>query len=215
LLERIERLERGQAGQGVPITRHDEPPRPAPKAKRPADGARAALGGVRAQSEPPAPVEPAAPVEPPVSPASDPSPPASDDIAFPTRDALTLAWGDVVLASLAQRAKVRFGAGHFTGVDGDTATFALPNTVHRDRCEECRDEVESALAKHFGRSIPLQLVVAAPGTPPDPTPAVAKPVHEPDDEIDLTDLQDAPPAGVASPIEHVMQIFEGAEVVED
>jgi hypothetical protein len=39
-------------------------------------------------------------------------------------------------------------------------------------------------------------------------------VHEADDEIDLTDLRDAPPAGLASPVDHVMQAFEGAEVVE-
>jgi DNA polymerase-3 subunit gamma/tau len=217
LLERIERLERGQAGQGVPIPSHDEPPRPAPKATRPADGARAALGGVRvpeAATPPNAPptVEPrAAKPAPPAKPVE--SLPASD-VAFPSRDALTLAWGDVVLVGLAQRPKVRFGAGHFVGVDGDSATFALPNTVHRDRCEECRDEVELALAAHFGRPVPLRLIVAEPGTPPEAAPA-APPAREPDDEIDLTDLRDAPPAGVTSPIDHVMQAFEGAQVVED
>jgi DNA polymerase-3 subunit gamma/tau len=218
LLERIERLERGQTGQGVPITTHDVPPQPAPKAKRPADGARAALGGVRASSgsEPPATTAPAPeppPAEPAPPPPSGPARATPDDVEFPSRDALTLAWGDVVLGSLAQRSKVRFGAGHFVGVDGGVATFALPNSVHRDRCEECRDEVESALAEHFGRSVPLRLIVAAPGTPPDPGPEGREP--GPDDEIDLTDLRDAPPAGVASPIDHVMQAFEGAEVVED
>jgi SAM-dependent methyltransferase len=129
---------------------------------------------------------------------------------LPTRDELTLAWGDVVLAALPQRAKVRFGAGHFVGVDDAWATFALPNTVHRDRCEECRHEVEQTLASHFGRPVPLRLVVAQPGTPP-----TDKPSPEPDDEIDLTELRDAPAAEVASPVDHVMQVFEGAEVVED
>jgi hypothetical protein len=159
------------------------------------------------------PLEPAGPAVPPVEPAAPAAPPSPSDVAFPTRDALTLAWGDVVLAGLAQRPKVRFGAGHFVGVDGVAATFALPNSVHRDRCEECRDEVEAALAKHFGRSVPLRLIVAAPGTPPEASPA--DPTPDLDDEIDLTDLRDAPPAGVTSPIDHVMQAFEGAEVVED
>src|SRR5437763_1145619 len=77
--------------------------------------------------------------------------------SFPTRDELTLAWGDVVLAALPQRAKVRFGGGHFVGVDDTWATFALPNSVHRDRCEECRPDVEQALASHFGRPVPLRL----------------------------------------------------------
>ena len=116
-----------------------------------------------------------------------------------------------MLAALPQRAKVRFGGGHFVGVDDTWATFALPNSVHRDRCEECRPDVEQALASHFGRPVPLRLVVIEPGTPPAPD----HPSAQPDDEIDLTDLRDAPAAEVASPVDHVMQIFEGAEVVED
>jgi DNA polymerase-3 subunit gamma/tau len=234
LLERIERLERGQSGRGAPVSGQDEPPGAEP-GTRPADGARAALGGVRAATPPPpdsAPPESASPdTAPPDSVSTDTAPPDSDstesalpDTALsdtpasaagsggplPTRDELTLAWGDVVLAALPQRAKVRFGAGHFVGVDDAWATFALPNTVHRDRCEECRHEVEQTLASHFGRPVPLRLVVAQPGTPP-----TDKPSPEPDDEIDLTELRDAPAAEVASPVDHVMQVFEGAEVVED
>src|SRR5205807_4648418 len=140
-------------------------------------------------------------------------PPAAPEPAgsIPTRDELTLAWGDVVLAALPQRAKVRFGGGHFVGVDDASATFALPNPVHRDRCEECRPEVEQTLASHFGRPVPLRLIVAEAGTPPNAD-MLSPP---PDDEIDLTELRDAPPTGVASPVDHVMQVFEGAEVVED
>jgi hypothetical protein len=136
---------------------------------------------------------------------------------MPSRDELTIAWGDSVLGALPQRPKVRFGAGHFIGVDDRTATFALPNPMHRDRCEECRPEVESALERHFGRPVPLRLVVVEPGTPPEalPSEAVAAPVVTPDDEIDLTDLRDAPDAGVASPLDQVMLAFEGAEVVEE
>ena len=257
LLERIERLERGQSGRGAPVTGHDEPPGAEPRAAKPADGARAALGGVRAPTPPPTSTavepEPVPPEPEPsnaepsntvppdiVPPNAEPSntvPPDTEpsntvpsntvpsntvpsdttrsasgsDRPLPTRDELTLAWGDVVLAALPQRAKVRFGAGHFVGVDDASATFALPNPVHRDRCEECRPEVEQALASHFGRPVPLQLVVAQAGTPP----SADMPAPQPDDEIDLTELRDAPPAEVASPVDHVMQMFEGAEVVED
>src|SRR5712691_7884520 len=222
LLERIERLERGQSGRGAPVTGQDQPPGAEPKTARPADGARAALGGVRSA----APRPPAAPLEPESAP-SEPEPPATEppgtappnaagpapgsEGPLPTRDELTLAWGDVVLAALPQRAKVRFGAGHFVGVDDASATFALPNAVHRDRCEECRPEVEQTLASHFGRPVPLRLIVAEAGTPPNAD-MLSPP---PDDEIVLTELRDAPPAGVASPVDHVMQVFEGAEVVED
>ena len=256
LLERIERLERGQSGRGVPVTGENEPPGAEPKPARPADSARAALGGVRAAASPPAPAsvdpEPDPPTsepsntessntepsntEPPTARSSSTEPSSTESSktessntespdmqssnrataatqprgSLPTRDELTLAWGDIVLGALPQRAKVRFGAGHFVGVDGASATFALPNTVHRDRCEECRPEVEQALASHFSRPVPLRLVVAEAGTPP-----AADPPAQPDDDIDLTDLRDAPPTGVASPVDHVMQVFEGAQVVED
>jgi hypothetical protein len=133
-------------------------------------------------------------------------------VSMPSRDELTLAWGDTVLATLPQRPKVRFGAGHFIGVDDRGATFALPNPMHRDRCEECRPEVESALERHFGRPVPLRLVVVEPGTPPEAAPP---PVVTADDEIDLTDLRDAPDAAVASPVDQVMLAFEGAEVLEE
>lgn len=232
LLERIERLERGQSGRGASVTGQDEPPGAEPKAARPADRARAALGGVRAapaspppaaKPEPapseaappnPAPPNPAPKTAPPKTAPPRPAPPnaaSSAPAPFPTRDELTLAWGDVVLAALPQRAKVRFGGGHFVGVDDVSATFALPNPVHRDRCEECRPEVEQALASHFGRPVPLRLIVVEPGTPS----SAGTVETQPDDEIDLTDLRDAPAAEVASPVDHVMQIFEGAEVVED
>jgi len=215
LLERIERLERGQSGRGAPVTGQDQPPGAEPKTARPADGARAALGGVRSA----APRPPAASLEPESAP-SEPAPPTTEppstappkaagpapgsEGSLPTRDELTLAWGDMVLAALPQRAKVRFGAGHFVGVDEASATFALPNAVHRDRCEECRPEVEQTLASHFGRPVPLRLIVAEAGTPPNAD-MLSPP---PDDEIDLTELRDAPPTGVASPVDHVMQVFE-------
>jgi hypothetical protein len=38
----------------------------------------------------------------------------------------------------------------------------------------------------------------------------------PDEEaVEWSELTDAPPGAVASPLEHVMQAFQGAEVVEE
>jgi DNA polymerase-3 subunit gamma/tau len=226
LLERIERLERAQDSTGAPRVVEPPPPTP-PKSTggRPADGARAALGGVRAAPpresapEPALAPEPAPQPEPPTASTESTESPASSAsaVSMPSRDELTLAWGDTVLATLPQRPKVRFGAGRFVGVDDTAATFALPNPMHRDRCEECRPEVESALERHFGRRVPLRLVVVDPGTPPEPgpPPVTAGTPDASDDEIDLTDLRDAPDAGVASPLDQVMLAFEGAEVLEE
>ncbi len=128
-----------------------------------------------------------------------------------------MAWGDHVLARLPGRARVRFQAGRFSGVDGEVAVFALPNPIHRDRCRECQLEVEEALSAHFGRPVRLRLEVddrspaARPTVPTEPPP----PAEEMDEAIEWEELTDAPPGAVASPIEHVLQAFQGAEVVEE
>ena len=114
-----------------------------------------------------------------------------------------------VLLGLSPRAKSRFRVGRFVASDGDRATFALPNAIHRDRCEEVRVDVEQALAAHFGRAVPLRLVTEDQAPPP----AAAPP---PDDEsIDIDDLEDAPAAEVRSPLDQVLSEFEGATVVEE
>ena len=100
------------------------------------------------------------------------------------------------------------------------AVFALPDSFHRDRCVEVQSEVEEALGAHFGRLIGLRLVVEpgdrgpAPGAgPAAPMPPEPPPAYE--EAIEWSDLTDAPPGAVASPLDHVMQAFQGAEVVEE
>jgi hypothetical protein len=121
-----------------------------------------------------------------------------------------------VIATLPQRARARFRAGRFVGVEGETALFALPDPFHRDRCIECQPDVEQALGAHFGRPVRLRLVVddrSVPG-PDAASPQAAEP--PPDGEsVAWDELTDAPPGAVASPLEHVMQAFQGAEVVEE
>jgi hypothetical protein len=117
---------------------------------------------------------------------------------MPSRDDLTLAWGDHVLAHLPPSARALYKSGRFVSVEGESAVYALPNSVHRDRCESKRPEVEGVLGSHFGRPVRLRLVVAE----EEPaTPAAAESA--------------APITGVASALDHVMQVFEGAEVVEE
>jgi hypothetical protein len=83
--------------------------------------------------------------------------------------------------------------------------------VHLERCEELRGDVETALAAEFGRPVPVRLAVDDGGPPPA---AGTAPPPEPDDEVDLTDLRDAP-AAVPSGIDHVKLAFPGAQLVEE
>jgi hypothetical protein len=112
-----------------------------------------------------------------------------------------------------RRSAVRFQVGRFLAVEDGVAVFALPNKVHRDRCEEVRVEAEATLAAHFGRRVPLRLVVESPGGSPSPPPP-ADAAEAEDEDVSWRDLEDAPEA-LASPVDHVMQAFEGAQVVEE
>ena len=140
--------------------------------------------------------------------------PASAAGDLPTRDELTLAWGDAILPSLRGRAKALFAAGRFVSVEDGAALFALPDEAHRGHCLPAQPEVEAAVAAHFGRRVPLRLV-----TDPDRTPAArgaAMPAPSDDDDLtaaDVRELEDAP-GGPATPAERVKLAFPGATEVE-
>lgn len=126
---------------------------------------------------------------------------------MPSRDDLTKAWGDAVLGKLVQRARARFSAGRFVAVEGGVAVFALPNAIHRDRCEEVRPEVEEALAAHFGTPVPLQLVVD------DGRGAAAPVVEAPADDDERVELVEEEAAAMPTVEDRLKQAFPGAEEV--
>jgi hypothetical protein len=224
LLERIERLERALAGGGgvaiAPAPTQAAATPPAPGA-RPADAARKALAEQRASaSAPAAAAAPARAAAPPPAAAPKPTAPkAAPTGSLPTRDELTLAWGDTLLAKLPRGAKPRFAGGRFVDVDERGAHFALPNEPHRRRCEEMRADVERVLAEHFGRPVPLVLEVEG-ATAPSPA---SEPVLQPaevtvEDEAILIDdvhaLDDAP-ADDRTSIDRLAEAFPGAELFQE
>ena len=140
----------------------------------------------------------------------------------PSRDELTLAWGDTVLEALPRGTKAIYSTGRFVEGDGTGAVFALANAPTRDHCEKKRPDVEKALAAHFGRSIPLRLVTDAEvgEVPVAPTrggasaSSVAAPAAEEVEDIgDVHDLEDAPTAG--SGAQRLAEAFPGAELLDE
>ncbi len=87
--------------------------------------------------------------------------PAAGSGGVPSRDELTLAWGDQLLEQLPRGTKAIYSTGRFVDGDGSTAVFALANGPTRDHCEKKRGDVEKALEAHFGRPVPLRLVTDA------------------------------------------------------
>jgi DNA polymerase-3 subunit gamma/tau len=214
---------RGTATVSVDPGRSVGPPPPMPVASVSAtpSTARPALGAHRRSgpttSEVPAPPSEAA------SSAATPAPraPAEPTVpvqagskeALPSRDELTLAWGDRILPALRPAVKVYVASGRFVSV-GDTAVYAVPDRGLLGRAQAGRVEVEAALTAHFGRPIPFELVLdEGTSTGPDVGDSVT-PEAEAEDPADyrLADLEDAP-AGVVSPEQRLMEAFPGAEEV--
>jgi hypothetical protein len=103
-----------------------------------------------------------------------------------------------------------FGGGRFVAVADGAAVFALPNAIHRSRCEEHRGRVEEALAAHFGRPVPLTLVIES-----DVAGASPQLLPEAEEEpVNVHELADAP-ADTRSSLELLHEVFPGAAVVEE
>jgi DNA polymerase-3 subunit gamma/tau len=148
-----------------------------------------------------------------------------------TVDEILGAWQGGVFDSLTMKAKARYRGGRFVSAEADTAVFGLPNSIHRDRCEEIRPEVEAVLGRHFGRPIGLRLVVdeaagapaAGGGPPPFPSrtatdlSSAPSPLEEDDEhDLDIHDVHSLPDAtDVASGVlDRLLQAFPGSQVVE-
>ena len=135
-------------------------------------------------------------------------------------EAIKDAWLGQLEGSRMTRAMLN--AGRFISVSDTEAVYALPNDVSRAKCEERRPEALAALEASLGRSIVLRLVVdddSAPvpteagGAPPSS--GSSGPPPDEQDDIDLSELRDAPPVPVASPMDAVLSAFPGAELVEE
>jgi len=134
---------------------------------------------------------------------------ASAGAPLPTRDTLTKAWGDTVLAKLTRSAQVYMGGGRFTEVADGAAVFALPDRGILQRASNFTAEAESALAAYFGQRVPLRLVVD-PGATPPPLPG-GEGTYDLDD---LKELTEAPEVRTMPLEERILEAFPGSVLDE-
>lgn len=134
---------------------------------------------------------------------------AAPAATLPSREELVMAWGDQVLPALRPAVKVFVAMGRFMSV-GQSAVLALPDKGLLSRAQPFKAEVEDALARHFGRTVPVELVL---DDGSNAAPAAGRRADLDDHEdINIGELEDAP-AGVASPEQRLLEAFPGAEEV--
>lgn len=158
-----------------------------------------------------------------------PAPAPAPGGPLPTTGEMAAVWKENILTAVSGKARSRFSIAEFVSSDGPKVVVNFPNEVHRKRCEEVLPEVEQALATHFGRPVPLDLVSghdggqkpdgsdvgSGPGPAPKPKPAEPAAVELEDEEmIDVSELVDAPNAD-GSVIDQLTKAFPGAELIQD
>jgi len=196
---------------GVPTETAPAPaPAPAPEAE-PAPTAPAARATEPAPSAAPAPAEPPSPA---------PAAPAGKGAEH-----VAQVWTSEIVPSLRPSIiRAIYSAPRLVGVSNGTLTIAAPNDAHRAKCEEYRRQVEAAVAAVAGEPVALRIVTdSAPVADDHDVPGAGGtvvPLHPvapppPDEEIDIHDLVDAPPASVVTPIERLAQAFPGSELMDE
>lgn len=96
------------------------------------------------------------------------------------------AWEEGLLDSLPGNVKARFSAATFVDGPPGSIALALPNDIHRQRCEDVRQAVDDAFTQRFGQPVPLVLVTE--GTP------VPNPAHDGEAHAAPASPGPAPPA---------------------
>ena len=129
---------------------------------------------------------------------------------LPSRDELTMAWGDSVLDKLSRPAKLYMANGRFVEGSGGAAIFALPDAGLLSRAHTYLNEAESALGSHFGQRVPLQLVLDK-GATAAPEPSGPPPGEDDSYYLDeLAEVADTPPLPVVPVEERILQAFPGS-----
>ena len=124
------------------------------------------------------------------------------------------------LEDVSQKVRVRFKPCTYVGSSENAIQLSSPNEVTESRCIEIKGELEQSLERLAGRSIAVEFVASGVTTggkaPSSPTATQAakstESSHEPEVEIDLTDLEDADSVSGTS-FDRVKQVFPGAKVV--
>ena len=99
---------------------------------------------------------------------------------LPSRDEMTVAWGNEIFDALSPAARRRFFAGRFLASQGDAVRLAMPADAVGSVSLEQHQEIEAKLAEHFGHKVPVLLVEDDLSTPSPPDPEALISTDAPD-----------------------------------
>jgi DNA polymerase-3 subunit gamma/tau len=168
----------------------------------------------------PAPLAPRA-VAPAVStaaPAAPPSAPVSPALSG-TGDAARAAavWSTEVMPGLKSLPRAIYAATKLIGERDGSVVIATPNDAHRAKCLQHKADLDAAIVKAIGVTVPVVLVVDGAAANDDNVVPITKHAPPPpdDDDVDLDGLVDAPPESVQSPTDRLLQAFPGSQMIEE
>jgi DNA polymerase III subunit gamma/tau len=158
--------------------------------------------------------------------ATEPAPAATAE-SPPSVGELEAVWTDGVLATLPVRIRSKWRAGRWVDPEEGELRFSVPNAWHKSACDEARDQVEQALAAHFGRPLTVGVVVSGeavavpiPGDPAwtaatsGPVTGASTPAADDEDVIDPSELRDAGDVATGG-VDLLLREFGGGEVLEE
>ncbi len=144
-------------------------------------------------------------------------------------------WLAEIVPALKPLVRAIYSVPKVLGVRDGALALGAPNDAHRTKCEQHRSEVEKIASGVIGAPVRVVVITDASvrhddhdhddhdprdGAPSGSSGAAVVPLHPAgpppaDDEIDLHDLVDAPPASVVSPIDRLAQAFPGSELLDE
>jgi hypothetical protein len=115
-------------------------------------------------------------------------------------------WEQEALPSLAARARARFQAATIVSVAEGRVWFELPNETHRERCEQIKGDIETALRDIFEVEVEVELIAAQEEkvqTTAEPKAAIEEEV------VDPAEFEANAGTGTTS-VDRVLEAFPGA-----
>ncbi len=195
---------------------------PSPAAPQIAEPSRAEVPRAEPQRERPAAVPPVA-APPAASGGASADPTAGGASADPTAggasaDHAAAVWATDIMPALKGITRAMFATTKLLGARDGAVVLAAPNEPTRARCAQQLSEIDAIMVKVVGGKVPVQIVVDSNAASDDDNVVQMRRSEPPppaDEDVDISDLVDAPPETVQSPTDRLLQAFPGSQVIDE